>query len=267
MTYALKLFAFAFTLLQAVPAIASEDCLPASRNQLVHDYANVLSQNQVADLEQKLVSFSRETSNQLVVIITNELCNYEPMEFATEIGHKWGVGQKEFDNGVVLLVSPEQRETFIAVGYGLEGAIPDAIARRIVDQELLPHFRNDDYYGGISAATTVLMQLAQGEINAADYGESKGDNPVGAIILIFIIIFLVAFLGPVASAAKYSSVNNVAFWTALMLMMSSRSSHGGMFGNFSSGSGSFGRGFGGGGGGFGGFGGGGFGGGGAGGSW
>lgn len=262
------LFTLLFALLLPISAFAQEDCLPKSSNRLVNDFTGTISGKQNQALEEELRKFNRETSNQMVVIITNELCNYEPMEYATNIGHSWGVGQKEFDNGIVLLVSPKHRKTFIAVGYGLEGAIPDAIAKRIVNQELLPNFRNDDYYGGITAATGVLMQLAKGEINAEDYGGSKGDNPA-LVLVIFILLAIVFFVvGPIASAAKYSSVNDVAFWTALMLIFSSRGSHSGMFGNFSSGSGGFGGGgFGSSGGGFGGFGGGGFGGGGAGGSW
>ncbi len=269
MNYTLKLFTILSALLTAIPALYGNDCIPPSRNLLVNDYTNTLSQNQVAELEQQLVVFSRETSNQIVVVITNDLCDYEAMEYATEIGHEWGVGLNEFDNGIVLLVSPQQRETFIAVGYGLEGAIPDAIARRIVDQELLPHFRNDDYYGGVSAATNVLMQLAKGEINAADYGNRKGESPGMVIAFVIILFILIIFIGPTFSAMNYSKVNNMTFWAALAIIMASRNSHGGMYNNFNSGSGRFGGGssFGGGGSSFGGFGGGGFGGGGAGGRW
>lgn len=261
----ISLLAFIFTFGTLAPLMAQEDCLPKAGKQLVNDYTETLSANQVAELEKQLVQFNNETSNQIVVIITNELCNYEPMEYATNIGHSWGVGQEKFDNGVVMLVSPQHRETFIAVGYGLEGAIPDAIAKRIVSSELLPHFRNDDYYGGIQAATTVIAQLAKGEINAENYAQkTEKEFPAGALILIVALILIFFVVGPMLSARKYANTNDVAFWTAMMLIMSSRSSHGGSFGNFSSGSGSFG---GGGGGGFGGFGGGGFGGGGAGGSW
>ncbi len=264
--YSVLAFLIAFSI--SADLYAQKDCLPKTSNRLVNDYASILSAEQVNQLETELVAFNKQTSNQLVVVITNELCDFEPMEYATNIGHSWGVGQKEFDNGVVLLVSPEARKTFIAVGYGLEGAIPDAIARRIIDQELLPHFRNDDYFGGISAATTVLMQLAKGEINAEDYGAAEGDDPIAVIVIFGILVLLFLVIGPMGSAMKYARVNDVAFWTALMLILSSRNSHSGMFGNFSSGSGSFGGGgFGSGGGGFGGFGGGGFGGGGAGGSW
>lgn len=245
-------------------AKAQADCLPKPGAQLVNDYSRTLSKDQLTQLENKLVAFNKETSNQILVILTNDLCNYEAMEYATNIGHLWGVGQNEFDNGIVLLVSPKLRETFIAVGYGLEGAIPDAIAKRIVNQELLPHFRNDDYFGGINQATNVLMQLAKGEISAENYGaQASKDSPGLAFLLILFIMLFIFVFGIGASARKYAKTNDVSFLTAMMLVMASRNSHGGSFGNFRSGGG----GFGGGGGGFGGFGGGGFGGGGAGGRW
>ena len=252
-------------LLLGIGAIAQDDCMPKTSDRLVNDYAQILQPDQAESTGNQAPPIQQGDLQPDCGVITNELCNREPMEYATEIGHSWGVGQKEFDNGVVLLVSPEQRETFIAVGYGLEGAIPDAIAKRIVTNELLPHFREGDYYGGIDAATGVLSQLAKGEISAEGYGQQqkKGDRPGGAIVFIILLGIIFMVVGPMLSARKYANTNDVAFWTALMLIMSSRSSHGGAFGNFSSGSGSFG----GGGGGFGGFGGGGFGGGGAGGSW
>lgn len=259
-------YLFVSIALVAATVAQAQKCLPESTQKLVNDFANVLSESQVQQLEQKLVAFNNETSNQIVVLITNDLCDLEPMEYATAIGHNWGVGQKEFDNGVVLLISPAARKTFIAVGYGLEGPIPDATAKRIVNQELLPNFRNNDYYGGVNSATDVLMQLAKGEINAGEYAKKQGSGKSPIIpLMVFIFIVFIFFFAVASSAKRYASANDVAFWTAFFLLMNSRSSHGGRFSDFSGGRGHFG-GFGGGGG-FGGFGGGGFGGGGAGGSW
>jgi len=253
-------------LLGSAPAFAQKDCFPTKSNRLVNDYLNVLNPQDANALEQKLVNFGNETSNQIVVIITGDLCDFEPMEYATEIGHKWGVGQSKFDNGIVILVKPTggpgERKTFIAVGYGLEGPIPDAISKRIVEQEMIPYFRQEQYAQGIDAATTVLMQLAKGEINSQDYA-NKGGDATGALAII-LIVFLVIFIAIATSIGQektYAKRNNIGWLAALILLSQSRSNHRGTFGNFSGGGGSFG------GGGFGGFGGGGFGGGGAGGSW
>lgn len=237
--------------------------------KLVNDLANVLSATQQQYLESKLRHFHDTTSNQIVVLTVKSLNGYDKADFAYRVGEKWGVGQKKFDNGIVLLVKPrysnrDRGQAYIAVGYGLEPAIPDAIARRIVDNEMIPYFKNNNYFKGIDKATTILMELAAGEITAAGYNKSPESSPWMSVLpfFIFIIIFL---LIRVSNAKRYSMGHSgTSFWTAMMLgsMLGGR---GGGFGGGSSGFG--GGGFGGGGGGFGGFGGGSFGGGGAGGSW
>lgn len=152
---------------------------------------------------------------------------------------------------------------FIATGYGLEGAVPDAITKRIVNNEILPYFKQGMYFKGLDEATDRIIELTKGEYTADEYRKATSGSAGSAIpgIVIFIIVIAFSFMGRARRARHYSVGHNVPFWIA-MGMMSSNRSHGGSFGNFSSGGGSFG-----GGGGFGGFGGGSFGGGGAGGSW
>ena len=231
---------------------------------LVVDQADILSPDEENRLAQKLIRFNRETSNQILIVTVEDLCGYDKASFTYTLGEKWGVGQKGFDNGIVLMVKPHgeqgQRYAFIAVGYGLEGAIPDATSKRIVEAEMIPNFKNGDFNAGINQGVNVLMELAKGEINAANYNEETNPNiPIFPILFVLFIIFLTLF-SSVQRARKYSLGHDVSFWTALWLLGSiNRRNHGG-FGNFNSGGGSFG-------GGFGGFGGGSFGGGGAGGSW
>ena len=157
----------------------------------------------------------------------------------------------------------ERGQVFIAPGYGLEGIIPDAIAKRIVDNEVLPNFKAGNYYKGIDDAVTVLMKLSLQEFTASEYEQqtSGEGSPLGIIVplIVFLIIFGNIF-GRASRMRRSSLGRSIPFWI-LLSMLGSGSRRGGGFGNFSSGSGSFG------GGGFGGFGGGSFGGGGAGGSW
>ena len=236
--------------------------------KLVNDFAKILTPQQRNTLENKLVRFNDTTSNQITVVIVNSLDGYTPSMFAFEIGHQWKVGQKEFDNGIVLLVKPklstqDRGRAYIAVGYGLEPAIPDAITKRIVDNEMIPYFKNGDYYGGINQATNVLMKLASGEISSDGYGNRSAASNIFSF-LPFIIIIIIILLIRGSNARSHSIGSGTSFWTALWLGSAlGNSSHSGSWGNFSGGS----SGFGGGGGGFGGFGGGSFGGGGAGGSW
>jgi uncharacterized protein len=168
----------------------------------------------------------------------------------------------------VIMVKPktasEKGEAFIAPGYGLEGVIPDAIAKRIVENEMIPRFQENDYYGGIDAGVKIIMGLTKGEFTADQYSK-RAKKPKGLEVIPFIVFFFVIFwIVRARKARAYSIGKNIPFWTAFWLLSSTGRGHSGNWSNFSSGSGGFG---GGGGGGFGGFGGGSFGGGGAGGSW
>ena len=143
---------------------------------------------------------------------------------------------------------------FVATGYGLEGVLPDATVNgTIIDSEMIPHFKQNDYFGGLVSGIKVIMALTSEEYTAEQYQQNvqeSGGSPIPFFIIIFVLIFSIFGRG-----RFYSPGRSLPFWLA-MGMMSGGRSHGGSFNNFSSG-----------GGGFGGFGGGGFGGGGAGGSW
>jgi len=270
MTRNLKIFTGFILFIFITKTGFSQDIPPRPQPpRLVNDLAGILSPQQESALESKLVHFSDTTSNQIAIVTVNSLNGNDPSSFAYEIGEKWGVGQKKFDNGVVVLVKPkhsnsDRGEAFIATGYGLEPAIPDAIARRIVEHEMIPEFRSNNYYKGLDKATTVLMKLAAGEISARGY-EKQTSTPAIFSIIPFIIIFIIFVLIRSTSRRSYGmGRSSLPFWAALWLGSTMGRSGHGSWNGFSGG----GSGFGGGGfGGFGGFGGGSFGGGGAGGSW
>ena len=242
--------------------------------RLVNDFAGILDSEQQRALEDMLVQFDRETGTQIAVVIVSSLDGYDKSDFAFRIGEQWGVGQKGKNNGVVVLVKPktagENGQVYIAVGYGLEGVIPDAVANRmIVNQEMIPRFRENDYYGGISNGIGVIMNLAKGEFTPQQYAEKSGHSMNGggaAFPLILLILILVVFPLMRRGSKVHSSGSRSLPWWLMLAMMNSGGKHRGGWNDFSSGRGTFG---GGGfkGGGFGGFGGGSFGGGGAGGSW
>jgi uncharacterized protein len=233
--------------------------------RLVNDFAGVLQPNEYNNLEGNLEQFARETSTRIVVVTVDELQGYDPGDYAFRLGEQWGVGQQGKDNGLVILVKPkkgnERGQVFIATGYGLEGVLPDAIVNGdIIDTEMIPHFRENNYYQGLVNGIGVIMDITRGEYTAEYYRENYASQ--GGGFLPFIIIFFIFFvIAPILSRRRrnvYSPGKSLPFWLALG-MMSGGGSHRGSFSNFSSGGGSFG--------GFGGFGGGSFGGGGAGGSW
>lgn len=229
--------------------------------QLVNDFANVLTENESTQLENELVQFAQATSTQIVVVTVADLEGNDPGSFAFQIGEKWGVGQKDKNNGIVMLIKPKvgnsKGQVFIATGYGLEGVLPDAIINStVIDYEIIPRFKENDYYGGILNGLKVIMDITRGEYTAEQYQQKVVQNKEGGFIpaiIIFILVFVFMMRG--RRNRFYSPGKSLPFWLA-MGMLSGSNRSGGSFGNFSSGSG-----------GFGGFGGGSFGGGGAGGSW
>ena len=235
--------------------------------RLVNDYCGILDYSQRIALERKLTAFNDSTSNQITVVTVTDLEGSSAAEYGTEIGIRWGVGSGKFDNGIVVLVKPKTAgtdgEANISVGYGLEGAIPDSYAKRIIENEMIPAFRSGDYYTGVDKACTVLMKLASGEIS--EYGGSPGEDMLIGLFTILFIIILVAIL----SKNKGGGKNNGNRGGGRKRIIDDDFTRGLIIGSLlNSGSGNCGRNSGNGyGGGFGGFGGGDFGGGGASGRW
>jgi uncharacterized protein len=251
--------------------IVPHDKLPPKPNppRLVNDYAGLLSPDEVRQLESKLVAYDDSTSNQIVIVTVHTMHGYEADQYATEIGHFWGVGgQAKYDNGVVILVSDGKEEGgkrryFIATGYGLEGVLPAITTNSIAEQFLVPNLKDNDFLQAFDQTSTAIMQAAAGEYKPPEgYGRRKsrgsGGGFIGIIIFVIILIIIARNRGGGGGGGFFSR----------------RGYRRGVFppiffpGGF--GGGSSGGGWGGGGssgGGFGGFGGGGFGGGGSGGSW
>ena len=133
-------------LFSAYSATALTDSIPERPdpprlvNNLSQKMPGFLSAQEEAKLEKKLEDFANQTSNQIVIVITDHTGGLEAWDYATRLGQKWGVGHKKEDNGTIILVKPGGDKAYISVGYGLEGAIPDLTAKRIVDEELLPAF-------------------------------------------------------------------------------------------------------------------------------
>ena len=227
---------------------------PTNPPRLVNDYTGTLSTSQISTLEHKLVAYNDSTSTQILVLLVEDLQGYSIEQYATEIGHSWGVGQKDKGNGLVILVKPkkgtERGQANISPGYGMEQYVTDATAKTIIDKEMIPAFKEGDYYTGIDNAVNVIMDLCSGKFTQDEYAD---DGIPGWLTLPFIIAIIIIFIKfSNGSGQNYSGGGSRTIWIPM----------GGGFGGSS-----FGGGGGFSGGGFGGFGGGGFGGGGASGSW
>lgn len=263
----------AFIMLFLVKSSHAAIPVPPNPPRLVVDFTATLSQSQIDRLENKLVGYNDSTSTQILVVLVDDLAGMEVSQMAYEIGEKWGVGQKGLNNGIVVLIKPKTEKSrgraFIASGYGVESVVTDALAKRIVENDMIPSFRENDYFGGIDKATDTLFAILTGTYEASDEVQA-GDYLAGIIPLIIVIVILVIALnsGNSNKHMRSNKLSGPSLWTLLWLASQAGRSHGGSWGSFSGGSGGFGGGGGfKGGGGFGGFGGGSFGGGGAGGSW
>jgi uncharacterized protein len=230
--------------------------------RLVNDFAEVLTSQEQQRLENSLVQFARETSTQIVVVSVSDLDGYDAGDYAFRLGEKWGVGQKETDNGLVILLKPKtinsSGQIFIATGYGLEGVLPDAVLNgTVIDNEMIPSFKQNNYFEGLTKGISVIMDISRGEYTAEYYQQQHGAKKGGSLpaAIFFLLLFVIFPILRFRRRRFYSPGRSLPFWLAIGMMSGGRS-HGGSFGNFSSGGGSFG-----------GFGGGSFGGGGAGGSW
>ncbi len=266
-----KIFIFLFAIFLVQNLLAQEEFpVRPEPPRLVNDFAGILAPDQRNALENKLDQFNEKTSTQIAIVTINDLKGYDKADYAFRLGEKWGIGQKGKNNGILILVKPKTSESkgevFVAVGYGLEGAVPDAIANEtVINNEILPAFRQGDYYSGLDRGTSVLIALTAGEYTADQYKKavgkkSPGIGGLGIIILILVIIF---FFNR-GNRDQHSIGTHSSFWSTLLLMNMLGGRGGGSWSDFSGGRGGFG---GGSGGDFGGFGGGSFGGGGAGGSW
>lgn len=252
---------FIVILLFTQSIIAQDIPAPMSPPRLVNDFANIFSDTERQALEKKLLIYNDTTSTQIYVVTVKSLDGYAVSDYAFRLGEKWKIGQKNKDNGAVILIKPKigdsRGEAFIAVGYGLEARINDAYAGRIVRDRMIPYFQQNDYFSGVNAAIDSMIKRLSGEFDP-EMQKQKDKIPLTSIIFftVFFIFFIIAISKKgdddqnIGSDGPSSSRRGPIFFPPIV--------GGGRRGSF------------GGGGGFGGFGGGGggrFGGGGAGGSW
>lgn len=231
----------------------------------VYDKAQMMSGNEAKRLEQKLINYSDTTSTQIVVITINSLEGNDIAMYATELAHKWGIGQKDKDNGVLLLVSKEDRRMTIRTGYGVEHLLTDALSKRIIENIITPAFKQGRYYQGLDQGTDAIIQIMNGEYQGERTREGpQGKFPAFLIVIIFIVIMMILSRRNKGGGRKGGRKSGgFSLLDAIILSHAGRGGFGGKggFGGGSSGGGFGGGGFGGG------FGGGGFGGGGASGGW
>src|SRR5690606_28141401 len=184
------LFNFLILFLLSFNVAFAQD-FPAKPNRLVNDYTGTLTSQQIQSLEQKLVAFDDSTTTQIAIVLIKSLGPYEVADYGVRLAQNWGIGGKENNNGILVLASLGDRKITIQTGYGVEGAVPDAIAFRIINEDIKPAFGRQSYFEGLDQATNSLMAYTKGEYKAKPKKEDDGAGiPIGAIVIIFIVLFM-----------------------------------------------------------------------------
>lgn len=157
--------------------------------RLVTDFTLTLNQEETSALEHKLKAYADSTSSQIAIVVVKNIGDYEMNQYATELAMKWGIGQKGKNNGMLVLWATGPRKIFIATGYGMEEKVPDAIAKRIVNQIIIPNFKLGQYYQGLNLATDEIIARMSGQFEE-DGASSDEEFPIGFLIMLFIMLLI-----------------------------------------------------------------------------
>jgi len=175
-------------------AFTAGPVVPPVPTRYVTDKAGVIAPDVVRQLEARLADFERETSNQFLVYTQNTLPDGTTLEeYTVACAQAWKAGQTQRKNGMILFVFPGSRKARLEVGYGLEGAMPDALARQVLDEQVIPRFRTGDYSGGISAGVSAAIAATRGEYKGTGKTRGQGKEPFLPVPLLLGIIFLFFF--------------------------------------------------------------------------
>jgi uncharacterized protein len=176
-------------------ALRAEPALPPPPAAYFNDYAGVVSAADAQRLNDTLASFAKQTSTQVVVAVFDTLPSASLEDFTVRTAESWRVGRKDWDNGAVFFVFVKDRKMRIETGYGLEGALPDALAHRILDERVVPHFRQGDWTGGLEAGIDGILEATRGEYKAPPPQHAPGLSPVTLVVLLFLAVLVLWLAG------------------------------------------------------------------------
>ena len=178
-----------------VPAIRAAEVIPPAPPDHFNDYAGIVPAATTQSLDAELTQFERTTSNQVVVAIYPHMQSDSSIEdYTVRVAQSWRVGQKDKKNGTVLFIFSQDRKLYIQVGYGLEGALPDALCKQIIANEITPLFRQGDYAGGVTAGVHAIMAATRGEYHGTGraVADRRGNgNSLNPVVIVFLIFFIV----------------------------------------------------------------------------
>jgi uncharacterized protein len=244
-------FLLALLLLVALNASALD--VPPPPTQWFTDTANIVDSSSASALNEKLRNFEQSSGAQFIIYIFPSLEGESMEDFTIHCAEKWKVGNKKYDNGLILFVFVKERKVRIEVGYGLEGTVTDAISSRVIRDDIAPHFQKSDYAGGLNAAADDLIARIQGKeapvapVRRTSRRSSSSDDGFNVQCFLLLVVLFFVFVLPyltIGRRRRASSGCGGCFWP-LLFMSGGRGitfGGGGGFGGFSGGGGSFGGG-------------------------
>jgi uncharacterized protein len=171
------------------------EVIPPKPDHYFNDYAGVVSKEAADRFNQQLEQFERETSDQVVVAVFPKMQSDSSIaDYTQRVAQAWGVGQKERRNGIVLFVFIQDRKMFIQVGYGLEGALPDITAFDITENRIKPHFRENDYEGGLAVGIDSICKAIRGEYKGTGKTVAEQHGGSGVPSFLFFIVFIIVLI-------------------------------------------------------------------------
>ena len=178
--------------------VSAEALLPPAPTQYVTDEAGVIAPPLVSQLNQRLAIFEKDTSNQIVALVLKKLPEGSSIDqYAQQLYSAWHIGQKKTSNGALILISVQEHKGWIQTGYGLEGALPDALCSRIVRETMAPSFRSGNYGAGLVAGITAVMQATKGEYKGTGHPQGKPTtlkdflfSPLGFFLLVLFVLII-----------------------------------------------------------------------------
>jgi uncharacterized protein len=185
----MKIFKSIILLMLLACLAFSAPTFPQLNNSRVIDDAGIFDADQEMTLDKKLANHETNTSNQIVVVTIKSLDGYDISDYGYQLGRHWGIGQKDKNNGVLLIIAPNERKVRIEVGYGLEGALPDATAKTIIQNDILPFFKKGNYYDGVNSGIDKILSAIKGEYTLAK--STDQDSAIGFILFTMLFIVIV----------------------------------------------------------------------------
>ncbi len=207
MNYFLKIksiFSFLILFVVCHVSFAQFEVPPKPKLQTsVYDYVELLSSSQKHNLEQKLIRYSDTTSTQIVIAIINSTEGENINFLGAKWGQEWDIGQEKEDNGVLILLAKNDRKIAINTGYGVEHLLTDAMSKRIIERDIIPYFKQNNYYGGLNRGSDAIFEVLNGEYHGTR--KSTNEFPIG---LIFILLFIFIIILISISKNKRGGSNN-----------------------------------------------------------